>query len=417
MNEPKQHVELGGSAAPRFIQCPGSIRLSRGMPNESSTYATEGTAAHKLAESCLKNKFDAEYYKGWIVGEMPNGADFLVHGDHFEAPEKTAFYTTVDEEMAEAVQLYLDTVRADLRPGCDLVVEHRFDLGWLYPGMGGTNDACVGEAYGTLHVYDYKHGRGVAVDIQDDGMPNAQLAYYALGAAKTGDYSEVELVIVQPRADHPDGPVRRFKMTMDELEGWGQEVLLKAAKLTEQENAPLAVGKYCRFCPAMAICPAQREHAADAAALAFCDEDPVVPQPTERSLPDPAGMSDEDLARVASMAQMVQTWTTAVMDHLKDRLHQGGNVPGWKLVRTRATNKWKDDKQAEAYLHRLLKQNAYEVKLKSVAQARKAFKKQGFDANQLEELIETTYGQTVAPEEDKRPAINAATIYENLEDF
>ena len=50
----RAHASLGASSASRWMACPGSVRLSEGMPNISSDYAREGTAAHELAEMCLR---------------------------------------------------------------------------------------------------------------------------------------------------------------------------------------------------------------------------------------------------------------------------------------------------------------------------------------------------------------------------
>lgn len=45
--------KCGPSAAHRWMVCPGSERLSEGMPDTPSKYALEGTAMHALAEMCL----------------------------------------------------------------------------------------------------------------------------------------------------------------------------------------------------------------------------------------------------------------------------------------------------------------------------------------------------------------------------
>ena len=52
---PDVHARLSPSAAIRWINCPGSIRLSDQVPPAgSSEYADEGTAAHALAELKLR---------------------------------------------------------------------------------------------------------------------------------------------------------------------------------------------------------------------------------------------------------------------------------------------------------------------------------------------------------------------------
>jgi hypothetical protein len=48
MSEPA-HAKLGPSGAHRWMSCPGSIVLEEDVPDRSSVYADEGTAAHMLA--------------------------------------------------------------------------------------------------------------------------------------------------------------------------------------------------------------------------------------------------------------------------------------------------------------------------------------------------------------------------------
>ena len=48
-----QHSVLSPSGAHRWMRCPGSIAAESGMPDTSSKYAAEGTAAHELASKCL----------------------------------------------------------------------------------------------------------------------------------------------------------------------------------------------------------------------------------------------------------------------------------------------------------------------------------------------------------------------------
>src|SRR3546814_1886118 len=73
----------------------------------------------------------------------------------------------VDEEMVEAVQVFLDTIRRDYKPGDVLVVEQRFDLSSWYPGLFGTCDAVLYRpSTGELRVYDLKYGRGVPVEVE-----------------------------------------------------------------------------------------------------------------------------------------------------------------------------------------------------------------------------------------------------------
>src|SRR3546814_16725691 len=85
----------------------------------------------------------------------------------------------------------------------------------------------------------------------------------------------VERVIVQPRAPHRDGPVRRWETTGMELLDWAVE-LVDAAKRTARPDAPLNPGEWCKFCPAAPTCPALRQKALDVAKAEFAEDGALV---------------------------------------------------------------------------------------------------------------------------------------------
>ena len=383
----KPHAILGASSSHRWLACPGSIRLSEGLPSISSAYAEEGTVAHELAEECLCLAVDAS---AWI--SMEGRKRLTAEGNEYE----------VTDEMVEAVQVYLDVVRQELAgagEGAELKVEQRFHLDWLCPGLYGTNDAAVCQPFGTLKVFDYKHGAGVAVEAER----NSQLLYYGLGAAYGDAYEDVELIIVQPRAYHPDGPVRRYRLTIDELFEWGQTVLKPGAEATEAPDAPLVAGEHCRFCPAKAVCPKQHENALAVAKEAFA--------PVPQSPPAPDALTHDDLRRIMDAAGMVEAWLSAVRTHVRSLIENGLAQPeelGYKLVAGRASRKWKSEDEAEKALKSLLDDpdEAYVRKLLSPAQAEKLLK--GADKKALDPLVEESRGVQLAPLSDKREAIMPA---------
>jgi hypothetical protein len=228
-----EHSRLSASGAHRWMACPGSIRLSEGLPERPSPYADEGTAAHELAAWALRSR------------------------------RYDAYGLTTDTEMAAAVDVYLEVVRTALERGDTLLIEHRVDLGRLDPpvAMYGTADAIILKPKRRqLVVIDLKYGAGVPVEAEN----NPQTRYYALGALQAIPIDlvidTVELVIVQPRRPHPAGPVRREILLALELALWGRK-LLAAAHRALAPQAPLAPGSWCRFCPAQLTCPALYERA------------------------------------------------------------------------------------------------------------------------------------------------------------
>ncbi len=375
-----KHATLGASSASRWLACAGSVRMSAGLKSTTSVYAAEGTAAHDLGERCLREKTDAMEYLG----------EEIHVGDHT---------FPVTEEMVDAVQIYLATIRADFDSvmGAAMVFEHKFKLDWLYPGMYGYNDAMVSEPFGCLRVYDFKYGAGVAVEVDD----NPQLMYYGLGAAKDMGFEEVELIVVQPRAIHPMGPVRRERMPVAELMRWAHEVLLPGAKATEAPDAPLIVGEHCRFCPALALCPEQRKKAMIVAAEVFA--------PVPSAPPTPEAMDLKQLRKVLDVADALESWLKACKSYARTLLDAGtvdSEVLGYKLVEGRATRSWRSEEEAAAVLKMALGEEAYITKLVSPAQAEKLMKGAA-GKKALAPLIESVHGVQMVSINDKRTKITS----------
>ena len=377
-----KHAVLSASGSHRWLHCPGSIRLCDGIADESSTYARQGTAAHELAERCLTSLRPAKHFIDNV---------FHVEGEAF----------TVDKGMAEAVQLYLDTVYDAIKEagkGAVTAIEQRFDLSHLYPGMFGRNDFLVGQPFGKLTILDYKHGAGVAVEAKD----NSQLLYYALGALSSLEdlYEEVEMVIVQPRAFHPDGPVRRWRISEAEVHAWGRDVLIPGALATEEPNAPLHVGDHCRFCPALALCPEQQRVAVSVAQSVFAE---VVEPPKSPDLLSPA-----DLRRILDKKKVIENWLSACAERVRNDLERGAIKPedvGYKIVEGRASRSWHDEAEAAEFL-RALDVEPTVTAMKSPAQVEKELR--GKAKTALEPFVKITRGRQLAPLSDKRAALPSA---------
>ena len=384
-HETRAHAVLGASSAHRWMACPGSVRASaEAPPRPSSRYADEGTAAHQLAERCLRDGTDAAAWVG--NAETVNGAEW-----------------EVTEEMAEAVQVFLDAVRGAVGAGDTLLIEQRFDLTSVYDGMFGTNDACVlSPARGTLSVFDYKHGKGHAVEARG----NPQLRYYALGAMlHTGasGIHTVEAAIVQPRAPHRDGPVRRETVPAMDLFEFTAD-LRAAAKATEDPAAPLRAGDWCNFCPAAGTCPALRDKALETAMADFAGVTIKVPA-------DPGVLDPVDLARLLDGADLIDKWLAAVRAHALHLAESGVVVPGYKLVDKRAVRKWRDDGSVPQALSGLgLDQDdIYDRKLRSPAAVEKLLPKDR--RSEMAALVmKESSGVNLVREEDSRASRVASAV-------
>ncbi|KKL22599.1 hypothetical protein LCGC14_2433820 [marine sediment metagenome] len=239
------HSKIGASGAHRFWECEGCVALSEkakreGKVKDTSKFAMEGTAAHLLAEVCFRTSDVADGY----VGSVIEVEDELVK---------------VSQDMADAVQDYLDFVRVILSFNASAVwgFEKEFHLYDVDEEAYGVNDAYVFlPNLKKLFVIDYKHGKGVAVEVKD----NKQLLYYAIGALQGNGFNhlkkeveEIEIVIVQPRKKHKDGNIRSCTYTIQELMDFKHELTGKILA-TKKPVLQLKAGSWCKFCPAILIC-------------------------------------------------------------------------------------------------------------------------------------------------------------------
>lgn len=365
MTTKKAHAEFSASGSERWLNCAASIQLSRkAPPQEDSPYAKEGTDAHKCLEYVLTNyKSLAEFDSEMI---------------------KHAFFA-----MKE-----IKTLRNDVKG--TFLTESKVSLEFVEPGMFGTLDVAVVEEFGRLVVIDYKYGAGVPVDPDE----NSQLIYYALGIAHQYDFnfSEVELVVIQPRADHEKGPVRSWVMSIDDLMKW-EHIFRAGVKKALGPNPPYKAGDWCRWCPAQSICPEISTRALEQVEIDF--------EPEESSdivLPAPHAITPQKLSHTLTGIEKLEKWIDAVKEHALHVLKEGQVIPGFKLVQKRSTRKWVDEEKVKQRAIICFGTKAITEKLLSPAQLEKAVdgSKKFIDKHTTSE----SSGVTIAKASDKRPEIN-----------
>jgi hypothetical protein len=395
----RAHAKRSPSAAYRWVNCPGSIRMSEGIEGRrSSVYADEGTAAHMLAEMCLDGHADTRRYLGRVIDI--NGKTFVTKFLVKGAPIVAGRFE-VTEEMADAVQLYLDTVRvAASRPGAKLYIELKAAFS---ADDFGTADATVFQPdIGRLDIFDLKYGSGVAVEVIDTaGNQNKQLVCYCEGVIRGFEgktVNEIGITIVQPRLPHPDGPVRSTIIGPLELLDLSMDIEAAIEK-TKAPDAPLVVGDWCKWCPAAGACPA---YAQRALAVAQADFDDL----PEMTLPQPAQMTPEQLARALDGLDLLEDWAKATRQHAYERAEAGVKIPRYKLVEKVGRRKWMDEDDAAVAVAMLGVDDAYEpAKLKSPAQIEKLVGKKDFGTTLAALCPAISSGTALVPDSDRRPEV------------
>jgi len=314
------HSPLGASGAYRWMVCPGSVRLAIGYKDEASPFALEGTAAHGLADLCLRSGIDA-----WeMIGEA-----YPVDGHEGGA------YVEYTKDMADAVQVYLDSVRSrypDRNQG-NFFVEYGFHCPDIHPLFYGQSDLVyVDEEDRRLDVDDYKHGAGIVIDVQE----NPQNMYYACGVLDSMNLwdkiDKVTLRIVQPRGWHQDGPIRAWSISTAALWQWQQDYLLPAMHLAET-SMDTKSGEHCRFCPVRyRQCPQLQDD--------FDELEELMDLLAKKG--GAKALSNPQIARILSLGETVKIAEKAAQETAFARMSAGKKIPGRKLVRGKVNRAWKD---------------------------------------------------------------------------
>jgi hypothetical protein len=236
------HAIIAPSSLDLTVHCQAWVRLARRLPPEPDTPETmEGTAADWVAK---------QYAAG---NEVAYGTPIPLPGDF-----------KVDYDMIHGARMWADVLGYGAVSGSPIV------CGRIHP------TDCWGEPDGwqyfpieqLIRLPEYKYGFGV-----HDVFEHWQLIGYAAGILETLGLDDmqtwVEFVVVQPRAHHKDGPVRRWKVLASKLRGlinkahdaamraWPPGMLEAEAGAIPMEAIPLAdatAGTHCVHCPARGVC-------------------------------------------------------------------------------------------------------------------------------------------------------------------
>ena len=343
------HSPVGASGAYRWMVCPGSVGFSQGVHDEESEFAALGTAAHELSAYCFTAKSAPWEHIGVHV-DPRTGMHYPEFWAKAELPEGCI---EVDKEMADAVQVFLDVVKKwhpDTNQS-NFFVEKSFHCASIHPLFYGRSDIVyIDEAKRTLHVWDYKHGAGIVVDVRD----NPQCKYYAIGILEDlGLWQSIDKVIlhiVQPRGWHYDGPIRHWATTTEDLETWLDDELLPAMDRAMVSTATES-GDHCRFCPArLRACP---QLAAD------MDEMETI----MKAMAQKGGatkLTNTQIGRFLSLFDTAKIVSKAANKVAFDRMTSGNaKIPGRKIANSRTNRVWK--KGAETALKKALGKDAMTV--------------------------------------------------------
>ena len=400
------HSPVGASTAKRLLACPASVGPGvPGVEDDESEHATLGSAVHDMIEASFKARGDA-----WqLVGQEFRGL-------------------IATKSMANGAQVFLEAIRLHhpYRDQSNFFVERKFHCPTIHPLFFGTCDALydaqgqtreVAESwvrygattkaiqllavqagkdgvYRILHVWDFKNGAGVIVEVQE----NEQTQYYACGALEEFNlWSTVDLVvlhIVQPNGFHPDGRIRHWTTTPEDLAVWLEDVLVPGIERAMSSDEAVS-GPHCNFCPKrFGACPAL---------MADMAEREVLMDHAQKVGVD--ALEPAQVGRLLDLCKRAGIVEKALFTAGFGMLSTGKKIDGWKLVHKIVHRAWKDGAEARAR-HDFGEQAYTQPALKSPAQIDELPLGSTFTAEWAQK---PPAGLTMAPASDKRSEVSRDT--------
>ena len=364
-----RHALLSASSSHRWIHCPPSIRLGEKYENRGSEYAAEGTEAHLLCEYRLKQMLGID-----MEDPVPG----------------LQYYSKEMEANAEGYAQYVMEIYEKAKESCEdpiVLIEQQVSYErWVRDGFG-TADALV-VADGTLHVIDYKNGKGVLVECED----NSQMRCYGLGSLQMFDgiydIQNIEMTIYQPNRDN----ISTCMLVKEDLLEWADTVLAPAAALAFEGKGEYSCGEWCQFCPVKHICRARADYAMQLARYDFADPDVL---------------EDEDIEDILARADTLTSWASDVKDYALRQALSGKEWKGWKLVEGRSNRKYTDEEKVAAAVEKA-GFDPYEKKLLGITAMTQTLGRKRFNELLGELVMKPTGKPVLVPESDKRPAMNTA---------
>lgn len=366
-------IDVGPSASGRWSVCTASPQFivdhADQLPKEDKEYADEGSVAHHVASQLLEGK--------------DPGA--------------------VAAPMMEAVKVYVDYVRQQIKPGDTLLVEKALNLFYL-PHRSGIVDAAVFQQHG-VYINDLKYGQGVSVEAEG----NTQLAIYAESLLQAWeqimdipDNFRVVMSIIQPRDRNNPEPIRAWELNRAELREFTNDLRVAAELALAGKGEFHPSPKACQFCPAKGLCAAY----AHQGLVALPEEARVI------ALPHPGTLTREQRVQALKAKKVLAQWMEALEDQEVHDLANGAEPIGLKLVAGKTNRQWRDVEEAQKLLsnHLGIDDMRPRADLISPAAAERALKGIQLStrfANRMASLIAKPEGKpTLVTADDPRPALS-----------
>ena len=297
------HAILAPSSAARRMQCAGSRSMEAQFPqSEDNPSAAEGTLAHEVNLAALN-------LMTLNLTTIPDGAT---------------------EEMLDGADMWVETVAPIIAQSSQYACEQYLTIHSVHKECSGTPDFwAYDDKDKTIDIIDYKFGHRYV-----DVFENWQLLEYAIGVCDhihvlRSDLLKIRLTIVQPRCFTPEGPVRTWEITPDELAKYMTR-LQKSESESMKPDCNVVTGPECRDCSA--------RHACTNLQRAAMQEVEMSVQPAPFDLP--ADVQGWELVQIKRSLDILKARESGLENELLAKIKAGTPVNGWGVVQGQGREKW-----------------------------------------------------------------------------
>lgn len=323
-HEVRSHALLGGSSADRWVNCTGSVFLTKDLPPQAETEATaKGTLKHEYSEVLIEH----------LVAEKTESTDPLrpLPASHPEWQDE------IEEDAIQAREVFWEKIVEESLEGKEygqelkFVISKEMDISgyadaWAYdPDRKGKKVATIG---------DWKFGR------TETSM--TQLIFYGVGLYKKlqeegKDIDYLRGIIFQP---HGRGEkIKEIKVSKKALLVWEKKFIDAGYTIYVKKQAKFKLGSWCQWCRGQTKCKLYQAELTKQSQISLMDASELV-------LPEVAEVPEANIVKIAQYGEQLKKFIAACKKHVYEKLANGESIPGVKLVHTKTRRTWVEDKES-----------------------------------------------------------------------
>lgn len=383
------HALLSPSSAYRWMECPGSVKMSLGIHQEPSSAAIAGTLIHEACDYVLKK------YPMFLQLATKSRAEVLDSQvkkfNHLQYCEQIAGYLTFIGIIYDNFKAKAKNIKVFHEDKVSMTKDVWGTLDFAITGTIGKETWCI--------IIDLKTGI-----TEVEALNNPQTIIYALGQEKKlkKEFDNIRVYIYQERTG--DKPYDVWNISKEDKDLYRKEILKAEKKvldiLNNKSHVELNPGDHCTFCPANGNCSALHSQIQVRTKLKL-----------GHKLPDVNTLTIEQKIKIFENRKVIENLLDGVSRDLNQLKKDGKLVPGYKLVESQTKRSWIDDRSKVV---RILSKSGVRPYIQEIVGLGEACTqlKQNFTKKEIDEILESITIRSegrllLVKDDDPRPEVVA----------